>query len=96
MNSGMMYKRIKYSSDLAIGGVVMNWRDWPTLSTVDLDHQVDAVMKVMLGGFADAATRDALLAVRPAGSEERSSADGGQRLREMLAIAFASPEFQRR
>ncbi|HEY7394735.1 MAG TPA: DUF1800 domain-containing protein, partial [Gemmatimonadaceae bacterium] len=96
MNSGTMYKRIKYGTDLANSGVVMGWRDWPTLSTVDLDRQVDAVMKVMLGGFADAATRDALLAVRPAGSKERSSGDGGQRLREVLAIAFASPEFQRR
>jgi hypothetical protein len=96
MNSGTMYKRIKYGTDLANSGVVMGWRDWPTLSSVDLDRQVDAVMKVMLGGFADAATRDALLAVRPAGSKERSSGDGGQRLREVLAIAFASPEFQRR
>jgi len=96
MNSGMMYKRIKYGSELANGAVVIKWRDWSTLSTVDLDHQVNAVMKVMLGGFAESATRDALLAVRPAGSDERSSADGGQRLREVLAIAFASPEFQRR
>jgi hypothetical protein len=96
MNSGTMYKRIKYGTDLANGGLVMTWRDWPTVSTVDLDHQVEAVTKVMLGGFVDAATRDALLAVRPARSEERSSADGGQRLREVLAIALASPEFQRR
>ena len=96
MNSGTMYKRIKYGSELANSGVMMKWRDWPKLSTVDLDRQVEAVMKVILGGFAEAATRDALLAVRPAGSDERSSDDGGQRLREVLAIAFASPEFQRR
>jgi uncharacterized protein (DUF1800 family) len=95
MNSGMMYKRIKYGSDLANSGTIMNWRDWAPLSTVDFDHQAGRVMKVMLGGCPEPATRDAMLEVSSTGSDERFG-DGRQRLRELLAIAFASPEFQRR
>jgi len=96
MNSGMIYKRIKYGSDLANAASVMKWRDWTPLSTVDFDHQADRVMKVILGGCPETATRAAMLEARPTASTEGSQIDGRASLRELLAIALASPEFQRR
>jgi hypothetical protein len=49
------------------------------------------VVDNILGGCAEPATREAMLGITANG-------DGGaiQRLRDLMAIAFASPEFQRR
>ena len=100
MNSGTLFKRIKFGGDMAHGGLAAaaleRWRDWTTLSTLPLDRQVDGVVKVVLGGYAEPATREVLLGVRSGGATDRDAADGPKRLRELLAIALASPDFQRR
>jgi uncharacterized protein (DUF1800 family) len=100
MNSGTLFKRIRFGNDMAHGGLASasmeRWRDWATLSTLPLDRQVDGVVKVVLGGYAEPGTREVMLGVRPGGAAERDAADGPRRLRELLAIALASPDFQRR
>jgi hypothetical protein len=70
------------------------WTNWAALSALPLAAQVDAITTSVLGGAPDAATRDAMLAVRV---DAPDGANVGElRLRELLTIAFASPAFQRR
>jgi uncharacterized protein (DUF1800 family) len=101
MNFGEIYKRIRFGTDLADGKVesapIARWRDWIKLSPLPLERQIDGVVVDVLGGSADAATRSAMLASR-AGSvgSETNPASGEQGLRQLLTIAFASPQFQRR
>jgi hypothetical protein len=99
MNSGTIYNRIRFATDLANSSITPlppdRWRDWTSLAALPLDGQVDGVVRDILGGSAEPATRDAMLSVRPDASE-RDTADGRRRLRELLVIALASPEFQRR
>jgi len=102
INSATIYARIRFGNDLAEGRVpfvaVKAWREWSALARAPLNEQVDGVLGGMLGGCADAVTRAAMLGIRSdsAGSASGASADGDRRLRELLAIALASPEFQRR
>jgi hypothetical protein len=58
-------------------------------------QQVDGVIKDLLGGYAEPATRAAMLSIRSADAQGDAH-DGTLRLRELLAITLASPEFQRR
>jgi hypothetical protein len=99
MTPGTMYSRIKFGNDIAEGRVPTiapkQWRDWPTLSAASLDAQVDGVVNDILVHCADSLTRATLLGIRPSGSSQ-PPADGDKRLRELLAIALASPEFQHR
>jgi hypothetical protein len=53
------------------------------------------VIKDLLGGYAEPATRAAMLSIRSADAQGDAH-DGTLRLRELLAITLASPEFQRR
>jgi uncharacterized protein (DUF1800 family) len=98
MTPGTMYSRIKFGGDVAEGRIPTvapkQWRDWATLSTESLNVQVTGVVDDVLGGHTDSLTRATMLAIRPAGSPP--AADGEKRLRELLAIALASPEFQHR
>ena len=101
MNFGEIYKRIRFGADLAEGNVpsapIAQWRDWIKLSPLPLERQIDGVVVDVLGGSADAATRNAMLASR---ADRRriggDCASGEQGLRQLLTIAFASPQFQRR
>jgi hypothetical protein len=101
MNSGTLYNRIKFTNNLAAESVPRlppdRWRDWASLSAMPTERQIDGVVKDVLGGSVDPATRDVMLGVRSQTSpEEGSLAEGRLRLRELLVIALASPEFQRR
>jgi uncharacterized protein (DUF1800 family) len=101
MNSGTLYNRIKSTTNLAVQGVPRlppdRWHDWTAVQELPLERQIDAVVKDVLGGTAEPATREAMLALRSQTSpEEGSVAFGRWRLRELLVIALASPEFQRR
>ena len=71
------------------------WSEWTRLSALPLDAQVDGVVKNVLGGVADSTTRSVMLSIRAEGTTPTAN-DGPARLRELLGIAFASPEFQRR
>jgi uncharacterized protein (DUF1800 family) len=102
INSATIYARIKFGHELADGRVpfvaVRAWPDWKPLSASPLSVQVDGVVDGILGGCADPVTRETMLGIRAEGSGSATVAigDGEQRVRELLAIALASPEFQRR
>jgi hypothetical protein len=100
MNSGAIYKRIKFGGDIADGHIayapLAGWRDWASLSALPLNAQIDGVVKDVLGGAVEPETRKAILAVGTDVGVASNVADGPSRLRALLAIAFASPEFQRR
>jgi uncharacterized protein (DUF1800 family) len=100
MNSGTLFKRTKFGTDLAAGSFATSkperWSAWTTLSSLPLDQQVDGVVKEILGGVADSTTRRVMLGIRSEAATQARAADGPVRLRELLAIAFASPDFQRR
>ncbi len=101
MNFGEIYKRIRFGADLAEGNgpsaPIAQWRDWIKLSPLPLERQIDGIVVDVLGGSADAATRNAMLASRAGpGGSETTATSGEQGLRQLLIIAFASPQFQRR
>jgi hypothetical protein len=93
-----MFSRIKFGNDVAEGRVAglapKQWRAWPTLIAAPLDAQVDGVVDNVLSRCADSLTRATMIGIRAAGAPP--AADGDKRLRELLAIALASPDFQRR
>jgi hypothetical protein len=72
------------------------WQAWPALSGLPLEAQVDGVLKDILGGCPEPGTRNAMLSVAKGSAEDADPAKGSARLKELLSIAFASPEFQRR
>ena len=100
VNSGTIYKRIKFAGDVANGNPrfmpLDRWQAWTSLSSVPLEAQVDGVLRDILGGSPEPGTRDAMLSVAKGTSEDADPAKGSARLKELLSIAFASPEFQRR
>jgi uncharacterized protein (DUF1800 family) len=99
INSGTIFKRVKFGRDLAAGSLMYakpeRWSEWPRLAALPLDAQVDGVVTNVLGGVADSTTRSVMLAIRAEGTLPTAN-DGPARLRELLGIALASPEFQRR
>ena len=103
MTPATMFSRIKFGGDIAEGRVPTiapkQWRDWSTLSAGPLDAQVNGVVNDILVHCADSVTRATMLGIRPSGGGGEGTqavADGEKRLRELLAIALASPEFQHR
>jgi hypothetical protein len=92
VNSGTMLQRIAFGANVAAGRApalpVERWAGWATLSTLPLDRQTEGVVALLLGGFAEPATREVLLGTRGDSATPR--------LRELIAVALASPEFQRR
>ena len=98
MTPGTMYSRIKFGNDIAEGRVPTiapkQWRDWSTLTVAALNDQVNGVVNGLLGHVADSVTRATMIGIRPGGAA--AVGDGEKRLRELLAIALASPEFQHR
>jgi hypothetical protein len=99
MNSGTMFKRVKFGRDLATGSFAYSRPDrgalWNDLMNLPLEQQVDGVVKELLGGVADSTTRSVMLSIR-SDNVPAAANDGRARLRELLAIALASPEFQHR
>ena len=99
MTPGTMYARIKFGNDAAEGRVPMlapkQWREWPVLSAAPLPEQVSGVVNGVLVHCADSLTRATMLGIRPSATAQTTVA-AEQRLRELLAIALASPEFQHR
>jgi hypothetical protein len=57
--------------------------------------QVDGVIRTLLNGQTSAGTRSAMIAAQqPGGSEAPSTRE--RALRDLISLALASPEFQRR
>jgi uncharacterized protein (DUF1800 family) len=91
MNSGALLKRVLFAADLAGNKLkyapVQNWEGW-SLASLPLDQQPDRVVRLILGGVASPATRNAIRLAA------QGTPDG--RLGDMVAVALGSPEFQRR
>jgi hypothetical protein len=100
MNSGTIYKRIKFAGDVANGNPQFmrldHWSGWATLSTQPIERQVDGVIRDFLGGFSEAGTREVMLGTRTGTADDSDPALGPKRLKSLLSIALASPDFQRR
>jgi uncharacterized protein (DUF1800 family) len=97
MNAGAMRTRVAMARQISDGAIpsipVEQWPDWPALSREPFERQVDGVIRTLLNGRVSDRTRAVLVAARPRsdGAAARTNA-----MRELVAIALSSPEFQRR
>jgi hypothetical protein len=99
MTPGAVYNRITFGSDAAAGRVrflaIEQWPGWDELAGATPDHQAAGVIHSLLGGIADPAVRDLLL--KTDGTATSAHPDAARtRLRDMVAFALGSPDFQRR
>jgi uncharacterized protein (DUF1800 family) len=97
MTAGAMRARLALVSDVANGRAasipIESWPMWRLLVTENFERQVDGVIDALLAGQASAQTRAVLHSARP---PTTGAGDAGSALRELVAIALSSPEFQRR
>jgi uncharacterized protein (DUF1800 family) len=92
MTSGALYTRLQYAHDAVDArlGRLERWEPWPNLSPLDGVQQVRGVLDDILGGSTDDTVRSTLATIA---SDSTAPPD---RLRRLVAIALASPAFQRR
>ena len=100
VNAGAMRIRVDLAVRIANGEIpsipVTAWPEWSRLSTRPFDAQLDGVIRSLLSGRVSAATRSTMASVRP-GPDDADTPEARQlRLRELVALALASPEFQHR
>jgi uncharacterized protein (DUF1800 family) len=99
-NSGAMLERIVFTTNVAAGRLkflpTAGWDGWRLLASAPIERQVDGVIGLILGGHAEQATRDLMLATATPASSAPGGTVAASRLRELLGIALGSPEFQRR
>ncbi len=100
MTVGAMSTRIdivnKVARDSLASIPVSRWSEWKSLSHQTFDVQLAGVMKTLLNGRASQNTRATLAALRPPAGASISSDSRELILRELIALALSSPEFQRR
>ena len=99
LNFGSMLTRLELATRVANGKVrsipVEAWPGWKTLVAQPFAAQVDGVIRTVLNGQASPATRAAMFGARPKADSETAEARQIA-LRELLALALGSPEFQGR
>jgi uncharacterized protein (DUF1800 family) len=97
MNAGAMRTRLSIATRIANSEMpsipVEQWPLWASLSRETFDRQVDGVVRTLLDGRISDGTRAVLIAARPTNDEAAARASA---MRELVAIALSSPEFQRR
>lgn len=97
MNAGAMRTRLSLATRIANGEMpsipVEQWPSWASLSRETFDRQVDGVVRTLLEGRVSDRTRAVLIAARPTSDDAAARANA---MRELIAIALSSPEFQRR
>jgi uncharacterized protein (DUF1800 family) len=100
LNAGAMRLRVSLALRVANGEMASipleSWPEWATLSAASFDQQRDGVIRALLGGYESAGTRDALERVRSGLATPGTAVQRERALRELVALALASPEFQRR
>lgn len=91
INTGTIIKRVEVGRSAAEGKLpsLAPGPSWTALADSSAEVQVAAIIRGVFAGAASPVTRAALI---NAGSDGA----GDARLRQMLAVALASPEFQRR
>jgi hypothetical protein len=72
------------------------WPEWKTLVGQPFAAQVDGVIRTILNGQASPGTRDALVGAKPKTADPDTPEARELALRQLVAMALASPEFQRR
>ncbi len=100
MSAGAMFNRVALAMRVARGDVPeinpdssATWRD---LAGESFDRQLAAVVRIILAGNASPETRDALVSLKPSRVGNSVTPDGRETLQQLIALAFSSPEFQRR
>jgi hypothetical protein len=100
MNGFTLMARMNFVNDATAGRLkflpTAGWDGWRMYSRKSVEKQTDGVIEGILGGVASSTTRDFMLALPKPSSIAPGGATASTRLRELLAIAFSSPEFQRR
>jgi uncharacterized protein (DUF1800 family) len=98
--AGAIRERVNIAFRIANGEIpsipVTAWPEWARLSTQPFDAQLDGVIRSILSGRVSAATRSAMASAGPAPNEPDTPEARQLRLRELIAMALGSPEFQRR
>ena len=103
VNTGAILDRVNFAAQMGSGrfpdAPIEIWPGWRELSLATFDHQVDGVIRYVLGGQASPDTRGILVSGRnplaPAGSAANPLV-ARPSLRDLLGLALGSPEFQRR
>lgn len=95
MNAGAVRQRFTFGQNVAAGKVALlapeRWEGWPLYVNADVDQQAKGVARAVLGPMAPSGTTAALIAM---GTEATATPEA--RLRDMLAVAIGSPDFQHR
>jgi uncharacterized protein (DUF1800 family) len=95
--AGAMLTRVDLATRVGSGAVASipleRWSQWDRLSGADFDVQRAGVIDALLGGVVSADTRRVMESVRPAQAE---AGNRERTLRDLVALALASPEFQHR
>ena len=101
MNAGAILNRINFASQVANGRfpdtAVELWPLWRSLALAPFDQQVDGVVNAMLNGDASKETRGILVSGQNPLATSAAPRNATQpNLRDLLGLAWGSPEFQRR
>jgi hypothetical protein len=97
LGAGASLQRIGLAERVANGSLpsipIERWTEWSRLAPLSFDAQVAGVVRALLGGRVSDNTRTTMLSARSAAG---TAIGGEQTLRELVRLALASPEFQRR
>jgi hypothetical protein len=100
MNAGALMARMKMATRIGRGELstipLERWPNWTQLVNAPFDKQVDGVNKALLYGRAAEDFRKAADTLRPQGNAIDSPEERQRALRELIALALGSPQFQRR
>ena len=100
MTIGAMLTRFDIAARIAYSDVpsipITSWPAWKTLVNRPFEAQVEGVIRELFSNHVSDATRAAFLGLRPVAETPDTPMARERALRELLALALSSPEFQRR
>jgi uncharacterized protein (DUF1800 family) len=100
LNLGSMIGRFDMANRIGRGEAVSipleKWPGWSALVDQPFEKQVDGVLRLLLNGRPAPDTRAALIAARPESSGQADPEARRRALGNLVAMALASPQFQRR
>jgi uncharacterized protein (DUF1800 family) len=100
LSFGAMLARVEIATTIGRGEAASipleTWPGWAELANETYENQVDGVIRRLLHNQVTPATRAAMLAARPTEGDQSTLAARQSALREVIAMALASPQFQRR
>jgi uncharacterized protein (DUF1800 family) len=100
INAGAIMKRVLFAGDVANSRLrhvrPEMWDGWARYSLAPGHQQVDAIVQLFFGGITNSATREVLRQAEQRPLRPNEFRDAPRRMREMMAVAIGSPEFQKR